>query len=333
MQKLWQHPNGTYYALHGARLRKRASLRTRDREEAEVRFAQFVTENRNLLPESPLVADILDGYEESRASYGRENGDKLRSPNALKYSVKALKKGLGKLKPEHLIPETIRKYARERGASNGTILRDVGVLRAALDWAVRNRAITRDQRPDISNPVPTPKGRQRWLTRVEANALIAGCRQPHLRLFVILGIVTGARTAALLELRWKQVNFDKGLVDLGEGHGNKRRATVPMNGTLRRALEAAREMSCSEFVVEYAGRQVGTIKNGFEAACGRAGVEGVTPHILRHTCATWQVEAGVSYEEIGKMLGDTAETIERTYGHHSPDFLKKGSKALELTAA
>lgn len=33
------------------------------------------------------------------------------------------------------------------------------------------------------------------------------------------------------------------------------------------------------------------------------------------------------------MLGDTAETVERIYGHHSPDFLKKASKALELSAA
>jgi integrase len=150
---------------------------------------------------------------------------------------------------------------------------------------------------------------------------------------VILGLITGARSSALLELKWERLDFTKGLVDLGEGHGNKRRATVPMNRTLRRALEAAKEMSCSDFVVEYAGRQVGTIKNGFEAACGRAGIEGVTPHVLRHTCATWQVEAGISYEEIGKRLGDSAETIERVYGHHSPDFLKKGSQALELTAA
>src|SRR5437588_5722249 len=58
-----------------------------------------------------------------------------------------------------------------------------------------------------------------------------------------------------------------------------------------------------------------------------------SPHILRHTCATWLVIAGISYEEIGKMLGDTAETIERIYGHHHPDFLKKASKALDLTAA
>lgn len=333
MHKLWKHPNGTFYALHGPRLRKRASLRTTDRKEADARFAQFVIENRNLIPESPLVSDILDGYQNSRTTYGKETGEPLRAPNALKYSVKALKKQLGELKPENLVPDTIRTYAIKRKASNGTILRDVGVLRAALEWAVRNKAITRDQCSEIANPVPTPKGRERWITRDEANALIKACHQPHLRLFVILGIMTGARSSALLELTWDRVDFNKGLVDLGEGHGNKRRAIVPMNADLRRALESAKEMSCTDFVVEYAGRQVGTIKNGFESACGRAKIKGVTPHILRHTCATWQVMAGISYEKIGKMLGDTAETIERIYGHHHPEFLRKGSKALELSAA
>lgn len=333
MHKLWQHPNGTFYVLHGPRLRKRASLRTQDRKAADILFAQFVAENAQLTPESPLVADILDGYLNSRTTYGRETGEELRAPNALKYSVKALKPKLGNLKPEHLLPAEIRKYAKDRGASNGTILRDIGVLRASLAWAVQNKIITRDQCPDISNPVPSPKGRERWLTRAEAKALISSCRQPHLRLFVMLALATGARSAALLELTWGRVDFEKGLVDLGEGHGNKDRAIVPMNADLRKALEAARLMSCTDFVIEYGGRQVGTIKNGFEAACERAELEGVTPHILRHTTATWLVEAGISYEEIGKMLGDTAETIERIYGHHSPNFLKRASAALELEAA
>lgn len=327
MHKLWKHSNGTYYALHGHRLRMRASLRTQDRKEAEIRFAQFVIESQEALPDNPLISDILAKYEDSR-KLGRSTGEALRSPNALKHSVKALKNHLGDLQPEHLVEATIRKYAKERGAANGTILRDIGVLRAALAHVLK-----KGQYPEISNPVPSPKGRERWLTRDEYDALLKACHQPHLRLFVTLGVMTGGRSGALLELPWKQVDFKRGLVDLGEGHGNKRRAIVPMNADLRRALEAAKEMACTDFVVEYAGRQVGTIKNGFEAACIRVGIEGVTPHVLRHTCATWQVMKGISYEEIGKMLGDRKETIERIYGHHHPDFLKKAVKALEHKAA
>jgi integrase len=328
MHKLWKHPNGNYYALHGPRLRKRASLGTKDSKAAEIRFAHFVIESRAQLPDSPLVGDILDVYEKSRLANGSNTGETLRAPNALKHSVKALKKQLGDLKPEHLNPDTMTKFARERGASNGTILRDVGVLRAALAHTIK-----KDQRPEIANPVPKPSGRKRWLTRAEVYTLIPACHVPHLRLFVILGIHTGARSGALLELKWEQVDFEAGLVDLGEGHGNKRRAIVPMNDDLRRALVAAKEMACTDYVVEYGGRQVGTIKNGFAAACRRAKIKDATPHVLRHTCATWLVMARITYEEIGKMLGDTKATIEKTYGHHHPDYLKNASKALERSAA
>lgn len=49
-----------------------------------------------------------------------------------------------------------------------------------------------------------------------------------------------------------------------------------------------------------------------------------------HSGCTWLVEDGVSYAEIGKMAGDTAETIERIYGHHSPAFLKRAADTLQL---
>lgn len=327
MHKLWKHPNGTYYALHGPRLRARASLRTKDRREADILFAQFVAANSSLAPDSPTLAQILDGYQASRST-------KVRSPASLKFAVQALKPHIGNLRPEHSTPKVWEGYAKARkaeGVGAGTILREVGVCRAACAWAIAEKWFT--VKPVIPNPVPTPKGRERWLSRDEAKRLLAACHAPHLRLFVMLGVMTGARSGAILELRWDQVDLPRRLVDYGEGHGNKRRAIAPINDELMAALTAAKELACTDFVVEHKGKPMGTVKNGFAAACERAKIEGVTPHILRHTCCTWLVEAGVSYEEIGKLVGDTAATIERIYGHHSPAFLKRATHALQFSAA
>lgn len=79
---------------------------------------------------------------------------------------------------------------------------------------------------------------------------------------------------------------------------------------------------------------IGTVKNAFAKAAGRVKLldeagNVVTPHVMRHTCATWLVMARIGYVEIGKMLGDRADTIEKTYGHHHPDFLKNAAKALQ----
>ena len=38
--------------------------------------------------------------------------------------------------------------------------------------------------------------------------------QPHLRLFLILAITTGARKSALLELKWKQVDMQNRIISL-----------------------------------------------------------------------------------------------------------------------
>ena len=329
MYQLWKHPNGHYYALHGPRLRKRASLHTKDRKEADRLFNQFVAEHSGLAPEAPTVGKIIEGYKASRSG-------KIRAPNALKYAAMSLVREIGDLLPGHLHPATIEKYAatrQEQGCGAGTILREIGVLRAALSWAVQNNWMKPYQAPKVSNPVKLPKGRERWLSRDEAKRLLRACRMPHLRLFVMLGLMTGARSEAILELLWSQVHLTRKLpvIDLGEGHGNKRRAVVPITPDLQRELERAQEIACSDHVVELHGKPLKTLKNGFESACVRAKLEGVTPHILRHTCATWQVEEGVSYARIGKMLGMSEKMVEDRYGHHSPDYLREGAAALQLT--
>jgi integrase len=45
------------------------------------------------------------------------------------------------------------------------------------------------------------------------------------------------------------------------------------------------------------------------------------PHVLRHTRATHLLQAGVSIYDVAKLLGDTVATVEKSYGHHSSDYL------------
>ena len=117
-------------------------------------------------------------------------------------------------------------------------------------------------------------------------------------------------------------------MDLGEGSGNKRRAKVPLHPTLRPTLLEAMEARTSAYVVEHGGARVGSIKVGFRNAAIRAGLVGVTPHVLRHTAATWMAQKGVRLELIAGYLGNSAATVERTYSHHHPDHMKEASAAL-----
>ncbi len=72
--------------------------------------------------------------------------------------------------------------------------------------------------------------------------------------------------------------------------------------------------------MEFNGRQIGTIRKAFAAVVADAGIDSsVTPHILRHTCATWMMLNGADLWEAAGYLGMTVEQLQSTYGHHHPD--------------
>src|SRR5215469_6481393 len=265
--RLWKHENGRYYVLHGERLKRRTSTGTKDPKTAE-RFLRQFEADEAAGPQDPdlTVRRILEAYRD-------EHGPDVRSPDAIKYSVQGLMPHLGDLLPQHLTPPTIKKYARERGASDGTILREIGTLRAALAWAVENNRLERA--PTISAPVKTPLPRDRWMTRDEADRLIAACTAPHLRNFVVLGLMTVPRRGALLEAKLTQVDWKRRVIDYGKGYGNKRRVVVPLNDDAMTALKLAAQIGVAGYIIEYNGKPLDTVKKGFAAACKRAGIEGV----------------------------------------------------------
>ncbi|MEZ0220527.1 MAG: site-specific integrase, partial [Tardiphaga sp.] len=153
----------------------------------------------------------------------------------------------------------------------------------------------------------------------------------HLPLFILLGLYTGQRKEAILSLRWPQVDLIAGRVDFNSPdsrRSNKRRAHQPIPRRLLAHLRRARLRGTDlGFVVHENGKRLGDIKRGFASACNRAKLGEVTPHVLRHTCATWLMQRGVPLWETAGYLKMTQETLQRVYGHHHPDFLKGAAEA------
>lgn len=319
--RLWRHKNGYFYVLHGPRLQRRISAGTKDRREAERYLAQHIAGAQEPTIGEPTVRAILDGYQ-------ADHGPTLRSPGALKYGCEALIRGLGDLKPAHLTPTVMKRYAAQREAKAGTILREIGILRAATGWAANHGLIP--ARRAIPSPVQAPQPRQRWITKDEARRLLASCHEPHMRLFVSLAVFTVARAGAIFEAKWDQIDWERKAIDYGQGHGNKRRAQVPLNQEALAALNLAKQLACTPYLVEYRGKRITTVKTGFAAACKRAGLVDVTPHILRHSGATWMAMEGISLRKIADMLGDSEATVERVYRKWTPEFLADAAAALQL---
>lgn len=86
------------------------------------------------------------------------------------------------------------------------------------------------------------------------------------------------------------------------------------------------------FFVEWHGKPVKRISKGFRHGVTLAGLssEGgrVVPYSLRHTAATWLMQAGVDLWTAAGFLGMTVETLERNCGHHHPDYMPEAADAL-----
>jgi len=239
--------------------------------------------------------------------------------------------------PRFVTEETCRYYnkiRRAEGVTSGTVRNELQVLRTVLNWGSRRRKIIND---DYQVWVPTGSPpRSARLTREQAKDLIGACQSDHLRLFIILALSTGARAMALFDLTWDRVDFERGLIDLRAPVEDYRlfkgRAVVPMTQTARTALLQAKEKARCNHVIEYRGQRIQrAIWQGFRDAAARAGVPWCTPHVLRHTAATWMVEGGAQMSEVSQFLGHADSRItERVYAKYSPTYLGKAARALEF---
>jgi integrase len=272
------------------------------------------------------VSAIVDGYLASRegvvVDYAR-----------IKLTADHIKAKLGWLDADTLRPSHTVTYARQRrgeGRGDGTIRRELTTLRAALRWALGERMIA--GAPAVRFP-PRPAPRDRWLTRNEADRLLAGCVSHHVRLFVLIALHTAARRNAILELEWSQVDLAARLVHFnppGRRQTTKRRVVVPVNDTLLASLHEAQAAAQTRFVIEHGRQRVGSIKKAFARSVERAGLVGVSPHVLRHSAATWMALAGVEMRKISLYLGhDSVKTTETVYAHHHPDYLREAAQSLE----
>jgi integrase len=246
----------------------------------------------------------------------------------LKSLWKTLEPAFGYKLGKAITKQDCRDYAAKRkreGKSPSTIKTELEALRACLRWHYGKDA------PIITAPAPS-KPRERFLTKEEADKLLASIETPHVRLFVTLALATGARMGAILDLTWDRVDFDVGTIDFrpaGRNVTNKRRVIVPMNRRAREALGEARKGALTDHVIEYGEKPVKSIKRAIAAAARRSGVQ-CSPHVFRHTAGVWMAQADVPMQKIAQFLGHTSTRITETvYARYSPRFMADAASALD----
>lgn len=297
--------------------RVRIALGTDDRGLAEAR-ARDIWRARTT-PQSQRVADLWPVYVADRL---REVSRKDRFDSLWK----ALEPHFGHRLGTAITRDDCREYhkARKRaGKSNSTVKTELEFLRACLRFHYKANA------PSIWMP-PDSKPRERYLTEAERDKLLAAIETPHVKLFVILALTTGARMSAILDLTWDRVDLAVGTADLnpaGREITNKRRTTVKLNERALTALAEAKKAAQTDYVIEYNAQRVVSIRKAIRSAAARAKVP-CSPHVFRHTSGVWMANADIPMEKIAQRLGTTVRIAEKHYARYSPSYQQDAAEAL-----
>jgi integrase len=300
--------------------RRRIALKAPNKWLAQTEASDLVADIERRRPKEVLnVSQIVALYLEQTEAISKQD---------MIYHFKPVLETLGPMSPDAITEEVCKRYAGDRKRSAGTIRVELGLMNTALKWAKKHKKIA--EAPWVWMP-PAPPPRDRTLSREEANRLIEACCQSHVKTFVILALNSAGRASALLGLTWQAVDLASRRIDLGgTGRQKKRAKWLPINETLHAALTQAKEAALTPFVIEWAGKAIKDINRSFNLAVKNAGLDRkVTPHVLRHTAASWMAADRVPFEEIAQFLGHTNPALTfRIYCKYHPDYLQLAAKAL-----
>ncbi|MCV6606331.1 MAG: site-specific integrase [Porticoccaceae bacterium] len=240
---------------------------------------------------------------------------------------------LGRLYLDEISRECIAAITQAKlneGVRPSTVNRHLALLRSVLRCAEREWEWL-EKTPYIRF-LPEPKRRVRWLRRSEASLVLSELPN-HLAEMMRFTLATGLREKNVTRLKWSQVDTLRqcAWIHPDEAKG-KQAIAVPLN---RDALEvlSRQEGKCSKYVFTYKGKPVWRANNhAWRKALKRAGISDFRWHDLRHTWASWHIQAGTPLHVLQELGGWSDASMVRKYAHLSASHLTSYADNLAQSA-
>lgn len=192
---------------------KRQTCKTRYEHEADRKLAEKILSGDVVPPSVVTIGYILDRYFQHLK---RRKSAATVVPMSSK--IDRLKSFMGSRRWEDFGQADVENYIDhakcltrwDRGnerLSDGTIKKDLQILRAALRHAHLMKIVPNETRIEIRNLVS--RMRTDWLDEAQMKRVLACCEdneeRQHIYAFLLLALATGARKEAIFHLRWDQI--------------------------------------------------------------------------------------------------------------------------------
>lgn len=329
---IYRRPDSRYWWIcttlpNGKRLRQSAG--TEHREEAEALLAKL---KLDAYREAHFGLKRPRSWQEAVVRY-LECKATLRSIRDVKRICRGLHPYLGSLTLNQINGDVIWSIVQgelRKGNKPATVNRYLATLRSLLRMA-RDEWQWIDSVPKV-RLLPGEVERDRWLTREEADRLLAACPD-HLAAVVRFALATGCRAREILDLEWERVDLERQTAWLNQTKNGTPRG-VPLNRDAVAVL--AEQMGRSpRFCFTYRGERIkhNVSNNAWFAALQKAGLENFRFHDLRHTWASWHRQAGTSCDELKEMGGWKTRAMVDRYAKFATDHLAVAASRIEVAPA
>ncbi len=219
------------------------------------------------------------------------------------------------------------------GAAAATVNRRIVLLgylfSCAARWGLLEEGVNPVRRVE---PLPDHGARERFLSADESQRLLAElAAEPNRAVanLVLLLLYTGARRSEIALARWQDVDLDRGLLRVPIAKSGKARHVV-LSALAVAVIRSLPRHPASGLLLPNprTGRPLTGVFAAWHRIRTRAGLPGLRLHDLRHSYASFLVNAGRSLYEVQHLLGHANPRTTMRYAHLSQATLHEAANVV-----
>lgn len=229
----------------------------------------------------------------------------------------------GKLRLTDIKPQDITKWLAEKagdGLKPATIEKIRVVFSRSFELARQWNIPGGEHNPVRGSPRRKfNNARDRYLTADEAQRVLEAAgksRNRQLRAIIQLLLLTGARKSELLHAEWRHIDLERKAWLIPMSKTGKARH-VPLSQAAIEVIEQLPRFEKCPYLVPNpkTKKPYDCIKRAWDVVRDAAGVSDVRIHDLRHSAASFMINAGIDLYAVGKVLGHADHQSTQRYSH------------------
>lgn len=308
------------------------------KKEAEAALADVIRQietNTFIIPEKITFGEFLNYWLEN---YVKTNLSPTTAWGYESIITKHIQPVLGSIELQKLKPFHLQHYYNQKQGelSGKTLVQHHRVLHKALDYAYKMQLI----RSNPANAVETPKAKKykaRILTMEEIKKLLEALKETELEVPINVALALGLRRGELLGLKWEDINFEEGTVEIKRNlvrAGTKLVLKEPKSETSIRTLKLSKNLLT--MLKNHRKRQLelklllgneykdngfvfckpngepinpSTFSHQFDDFLKKNNLPDIRLHDLRHTNATLMLKSNIPAKVASSRLGHSTVSI------------------------